>query len=345
MSRTIDEHLLPEPGEDHDRPLGGFGWLLAAACVFNFFVFPCLRAVEGGSRGTLFIGASAVGLFPAQVGALTLWLVWGPGSFLRRLAVHWLAALALFAAWALGIAVAIGGDGPARELPTIWGAVCCALPLVSLAAQLPLWPLRTHLGWRVERCIDEASPDPRLGRSLALPCPPDATRQPLAIRDILTGTVVTAVALAGIRAVAALTDAQQAGGQLDSGYWLGWGLAVLVTAAVSLLGFLPALCLLLRGSEPAPRVGLWLAYVAVAALAIIVVVASIVGGGPDVEPFVGLFCLLASFSLALVVPLLLARSHGWRLVLPGDPPPGIPPLEKVATSTQPCDTRAEHDPS
>jgi hypothetical protein len=339
MSRAIDERLLPQPGEDHERPLGGFGWLLAAACIFNFFVFPCLRAVEGGSRGTLFVGASAVGLFPAQLGALTLWLVWGPGSFLRRLAVHWIAALALFAAWALGIAVAIGGDGPARELPSIWGAVCCSLPIVSLAAQLPLWPLRTHLGWRVDRLREEASADPRLDRSLALPSPPDATRQPLAIRDILTGTVVTAVALAGIRAVAALTDARQAGGQVDPGFWLGWGLAVLIIAAVSLLGFLPALCLLLRGDEPAPRVALWLAYVAVVALVTIVVVAGLVGAGPNAEPFVGLFCLLASFALALVVPLLLARSLGWRLVLPGDPPPA--PLAKVATSTQPCDTRAE----
>src|SRR4030095_7570455 len=143
--------------EDGDRPLGGFGWLLAIGCIFNFFVFPTLRAIERGNDAIVFIGGAALGLFPAQAGVLTLWLVWGRGPFLRRLAVHWLAVLALYVAWALGFAMAFGADAPARELPAIWGAVLCSLPLVSLAAQLPLWPLRTHLGWRVENNLDTSA--------------------------------------------------------------------------------------------------------------------------------------------------------------------------------------------
>ena len=112
MASTIDEHWedsLPDP----ESPLGGLGWLLALACTFNFFVFPCLRAIEGGNDAIVFLGGAAVGMFPAQLGALTLWLVWGPGPFLRRLAIHWLGGLALFAAWALGMAIAFGADAPA----------------------------------------------------------------------------------------------------------------------------------------------------------------------------------------------------------------------------------------
>jgi hypothetical protein len=46
--------------------------------------------------------------------------------------------------------------------------------------------------------------------------------------------------------------------------------------------------------------------------------ASLGGGGPIAELFVGLVCLLSSFALGLAVPLLLVRARGWRLILPGD---------------------------
>ena len=335
MSTLPSKPIVDFPSED-ERLLGGWGWLLAAMCLFNFFVFPFLRATGGGGRGVFFLGALAVGLFPAQLGALTLWLVWGPGPLAARLARHWLAVLALYAAWALGAGITLS-DGPPNAVPSVWGAVLCSLPLVSLASQLPLWPLRTHLGWRVERVV----------RSPGEPQAESSTKEPLLIRDILIGTAATAVALTGIRVVAAIVDAQQPGGQVPPGWWFGWGVGVLIFAAISLLGFLPATWLLLRGSEPAPRLALWLGYVAVAAMIIVAVIASISGGRADAEPFVGLLCLAASFAGALAVPLLLARSHGWRLVLPGDPPiqpPGEPPArrrwpgtESVATRPGTCD--------
>jgi len=318
MSSTFDEQEQWQP-EGSERLLGGFGWLLALAAVFNFLLFPMLRAMESGDGAIVLFGAAAVGLFPAQAGTLTLWLVWGPGSFVRRLAIHWLAALALFTAWAMGIAIAFGSDGPAQELPRVWGTVLCSLPLVSLAGQLPLWLLRTHLGWRVERLEGEAQREPRLGGSLALPHGPlPPARQPLSIRDILLGTVVTAVTLAGVRLVAAMVDADRGMGQLDAGYWLAWGIAVLIIAAISLLGFLPALWLLLRHRDTGQAMGLWLGYAAVACFVMLVFMASLFGGGPSPEPFVGLVCLLSSFALGLAVPLLLVRARGWRLILPGD---------------------------
>lgn len=309
---------------------------MAAMCVVNFFMLPFIRAVDGGGPGMLFLVAPALGLFPAQLGALTLWLVWGPGPLVARLARHWLAALALFTAWAMGAGIALS-DGPTGVVPSALGAVLCSLPLVSLAAQLPLWPLRTHAGWRVEQIVESSIRHE--------PGPPAS--QPLAIRDILIGTAATAIALAGIRVVAAITDARQAGGQMEPTYWLAWGIAVLLIAALSLTGFLPATWLLLRGAEPAPRLGLWLAYVGVATLAIIVVIGAIAGAGPDAEPLVGLVCVAGGFALALSVPLLLARSQGWRLVLPSDPPssspadrlePRVVPLtERVAPGTSACD--------
>jgi len=239
--------------------------------------------------------------------------------------MHWLAALALFVAWALGFAIAFASEATPPQIPVLWGAVLCSLPLVGLAGQLPLWPLRTHLGWRVENRAWKGSGvfgGQRVSKmeTLSPPKTPDPARLPLSIRDILLGTVVTAVTLAGVRLVAAIVDAER-GMQLDAGYWLGWGMAVLIIATVSLLAFLPALWLLLRHRDTGQAMGLWLGYAGVACFVMLAIMASLLRGGPGPEPFVGLVCLMSSFALGLAVPLLLVRARGWRLILPGDEQP------------------------
>jgi hypothetical protein len=295
--------------------------LAVVVAAFNVASFPLLRGTVGPSGGDLVIVGLVLGVFPAQVGALTLWLVFGSGPFLLRLAAHWGIAFGLFAAWALGCAAAMA-DGPTRELPEVLSAVVCSLPLVSLAAQLPLWPLRTHLGWRVELPNDEKGSGVLGGERLSnmeKPCPPKTpgplAPDPLTIRDILVGTVVTAVAVAGLRIFPQIWGR---GEYFWEGYWMAWAIGAGVIALVSLLALLPAITMLLRIRDTAGASLAWLGYVATAGFVTVVAIGLIARAGPPPEFIVGLICVFTSFALTLGLPLWIVRAHGWRLVMPRD---------------------------
>ena len=133
---------------------GIVGLLLGGTALFNFMILPIVRGVESGRNeaAMIFFVATAVGVYAGELALLTLGLVFGPGAFLPRLAVHWVVALGLYVAWALGFAAAIASESvPAGGIPMVWRIALCGLPLVSLAAQLPLWPLRIYFGWRIEQ--------------------------------------------------------------------------------------------------------------------------------------------------------------------------------------------------
>jgi hypothetical protein len=264
--------------------------LAIVVAVFNVASFPVLRGTAGPGGGIMLVGL-VLGVFPAQLGTLTLWLVFGSGPFLLRLAVHWGVVAGLFAAWALGCAAALA-DGPTRDVHMFLTAIACGLPLVSLAAQLPLWPLRTHLGWRVEHNID-----------------PRATEDSLTIRDILVGTVVTAVAVAGVRIFPQIWGPEE---QL-SDYWLAWAIGAGAVALVSVVALVPALTMLLMIRDTTGATLAWLAYVASAGFVTVVAIGLIAQLGPPPEVIVGLICVFTSFALTLGLPLWMVRAQGWRL--------------------------------
>jgi hypothetical protein len=165
--------------------------LALAAAVFNALAASLMGLAEnisGGDRGAmLFFGPLIVGVLCGEVGAMACWLVWGEGSFLRRLAVHWGIGLAISLCLLCGFLLVFAFTDYVWEFRRIFYAAAgfgCVLPTASLSAQLPLWPSRTHFGWRVARTErDETS----------------GNRQPLSIRDILTGTAVVAVSLGLVR--------------------------------------------------------------------------------------------------------------------------------------------------
>lgn len=295
-----DDVAVPAGTAPAEWDLKSAALLLAVfVAVFNVASLPLLRGIAGPGGHSIMLVGLVVGVFPAQLGALTLWLVFGSGPFLLRLAVHWGVAAGLFAAWALGCAAALA-DGPARELPMILTAVACALPVVSLAAQLPLWPLRTHLGWRVELPADAAS-----GSGAGGP-------KPLTIRDILLGTVVTALAVAALRVYPHLWP-----GPADyrDNYWIAWAIAAGVIVLISVLALIPALTMLLLIRDTAGATMAWLGYAAAAGFITLVAIGLFARMGPPPEAVAGLVGVFTSFALTLGLPLWIVRAHGWRLVV------------------------------
>ena len=275
------------------------GVMVGAAVVFNFVILPMVR-VAGESRAEpaiIFFVSLAIGVYAAELAILTLGLVWGPGSFLRRLLVHWAIVFGLYVAWALGFAAGFGSQTRATELPQIWGTMLCVLPLVSLAAQLPLWPLRIYFGWRIER--QPVAPGPN-------------AHSPLLIRDLMAGTVITSVSLASLRLMPA--EARGDGNML----WIGGAIAFASVLGISVFSLLPASLFLLRLHSAAAAAGAWFGYTAVALVATLVVVSSLMGSGPPGEALAAFLVVFYSFAGALSLPLFIARARGYRLRFPRD---------------------------
>jgi hypothetical protein len=151
--------------------------LLGLAALFalvNLSIFPLIEAFDDDA---LFIICGCVGVMLAEGFVLAVWLVWGGGSFLKRFVLHWAAVLLLGAIWLVGAIAAEGvRDGDIRDALEV---IPFSLPLASLTIQLPLWIVRLYFGWRL---VDE--------------CADAAPIRPLAIRDLMIGTVVAALSLA-----------------------------------------------------------------------------------------------------------------------------------------------------
>jgi len=133
-----------------------------------------LWMTDAGSAIGLFLGIVA-----AQLGLLAVWAVLGPQRWIVRLPVTLVYAVLLYTMLIMGFAVA---QPPPRDA---WPQIAKSylfLPLVLLAAQLPLWILRIATGCRIVRA------DPENGlRSTG-------SRQ-FQLRDLFGAMTVLAVAL------------------------------------------------------------------------------------------------------------------------------------------------------
>jgi hypothetical protein len=295
-SRTrpvLGEQPIEAPPDD--RSLAWVG-LLTTAGVFNFLFVPMMRGADGAWP----LVAIGTGVFAAELGLATLWLVWGPGSFGLRLVAHWAAAIGLYCCFAVGVVLALADQVPAQHLPPILFAILCGMPAVSLAAQLPLWPLRTHLGWRIER-QPENSPAEHIIHSLS-------------IRDMIFATVVTSLSLACLRFIAMLPNTA------DAWFWPTWGIAVAIIAVVSTLSLLPATLIVFRirdKSAAAAALGGYALVAWVCTCIILSATAAAAGGGAaPAEFYLAILACYGSFAFTLGLPLLVLASRGYRLTFP-----------------------------
>jgi hypothetical protein len=250
---------------------------------------PVLTVAPGGwPNPALPILLAIVGCVLAQGCLLAAWLAWSDQPFWQRFRWHWIVAAILYLVWAAGLAVS-----HASQFAVASSAVALSVPLVSIAAQTPLWIARQAFGWRLIRgdANEEAGP------------------APLSIRDLLTATLVVALALALDR-LAPSPDGKER------------GLIPLITfvmaSAVSTITLLPAAPLLLR-IQPFQRgllfAGLYAAFW-LGLLRLVVLVAPYSGLfrlPPHPIP-TGVGCLILSFAATVMLAAAAARSRGYRLV-------------------------------
>jgi len=272
-------------------PSIGAAWLIVPCLACNFLMVPVFLTINGPSGAVVApIALGILGCVLAQGNLLAAWLAWSEGPFLWRLLTHWKIAVGLYLVWLVGLGLALVGG---RVPPIIAATVALGVPLVSIAAQLPLWVARQWFGWRLVREQAEA----------AHPVEP-----PLAIRDLMLATLVVAVSLA----LARLAPSPDAGSM-----WPIWGVAFVVASVISSLALLPAGALLMRMrpfSRGLASSGLYAA-AWIALPWIIVGVLRITGSVmlPPLAIFVGLSSLMCTFAATLILTAVIAKGRGYRL--------------------------------
>ena len=231
---------------------------------------------------------ATVGCTLAQGCLLAAWLAWGYQPFWQRLLRHWIVAAILYLVWVAGLA--LFQPNQFRQLSMMVGL---SVPLMSIAAQLPLWIARQMFGWRLIRGEEN-----------------DGTRHaPLSIRDLMTATVVVALALALAR-LAPSPDGKPIG--------MLWVVMFGAAITVSTMTLLPLGPLLMR----TPRFGRGVLFACLYAafwtgLPWLIVLAAWGRGlfpPPPLAVLIGLSCLILSFAATVILAAAAARSRGHRLI-------------------------------
>lgn len=268
-------------------------WLaLGASSALCDFLFMPIAASIGGPpfRWRAVFAMALIGCTLAQGTLLAVGLVWSSGSFPRRLAMHWGAAIGLYLCWVIGFSLV--GD---REFREVAGMVSLLVPTVSLAAQLPHWIVRHFFGWRLVHENEQAG----------------LRDEPLTIRDLLVSTIVVAVTFGISRLGPHVAPGM-------NGFWILIFIMMAVAGTISTIAMLPAGLLLMRTKDF--RRGL--KWGGVYSLALVSVVWIVVGIVWWFEPallvpyqfYVGLSALMLSFGGTLMMTAAAARATGYRLV-------------------------------
>jgi len=172
-------------------------------------------------------------------------------------------------------------------------AVACVLPAVSLSVQIPLWPFRTHLGWRVNAREEAAA----------------KSNQALSILDILVGTAIVAVSLGLIRFVPGTEQNEFQNYMMVQVMVSGLGLTL-----ISFVMLIPAMMLLLRTWHLGAGAGMYFGGVVLSVGGLIAVPSIIYGRWP--MPAEAIFAMVwgsVVFAATVAAPLFVWRVCGYRL--------------------------------
>jgi len=283
------------PLSDNPNRRLALGWVIALCLATDFFIAPIINSLSGPpSVWVMGLVFSLVGCILAQGNVLAAWLAWGDKPFLRRLAIHWEIAATLYCLWLAGMGLAMRDD---HEFFEIVLTVMLALPLVSLAAQLPPWITRYLFGWRLVRAAAEGY---------------EGTDLPLKIRDLFLATLLVGASLAPARIVPPMPV------ERASERWAVWGVAFTVASVISTIGMLPAGAILLHGRSL--RRGLIFGSLYAAGLVSLLWIIEMIlaryprGAGPPPQLYVGVTGLMLGYAGTLMSIAVVARLYGYRLV-------------------------------
>jgi len=238
------------------------------------------------------LALAALGSILAHGCLLAAWLAWGDLPFGRRLLQHWIVAGVLCVVWLVGLVTSVRG----RETPQVAFTVAMTVPIISLAAQLPLWIARQLFGWRLVRITGNQSP----GRD-----------SPWTIRDLLSATLIVAVSFAIARVSPAAIEAP--------GFKVVWLIGSAVACIVCAATILPAAIFLLRMQRHARGVKYAWTYAVVAILLEWLVITLVRWQGltnlPPYFIFIGMSCLIFSYAATTLLAAKAARELGYRLAI------------------------------
>jgi hypothetical protein len=281
---------MPPVSEDR-RSNALLGLLIVLCLACDFLMVPILSSMLGPGPPRmpgfpLFL--AIVGCVLAQGNLLAAWLAWCEGPFFTRLTRHWIVAAILYLVWAAGLA--LSQFGQFAEASSVVGLT---VPLVSIAAQTPLWIARQTFGWRLIRGEEKN----------------DTSPAPLSIRDLMTATVLVALSLALAR-LARSPDDKELG--------FVWIVMFVMTSTISTIALLPAGALLLRTRQFHRGIlftGLYAAFwVGLLWLVVLVGWARGLFPPPPVAFLVGVSCLILSFVGTVMLAAAAVRARGYRLV-------------------------------
>jgi hypothetical protein len=269
--------------------------LTALFASANFAILPLMEAFNQSDWGAVWAFICA-GLIAAQGGALPFYLVFGRGPFHSRLIVFWASATAFYMCWGAGALTHLALKIYQSNYDDQIRFVGLSLPLVALACQLPLWPLRLYFGWSLVKLDSKSAGD---------------ANRPLGIRDFLIGTAVVAVAIA---------VAREAPKRMGDDFWIGWIIFAASVAGTSLLSVVPAMLFMLR--RQSFRRGAVMMFIYTVGAAVVTLVVSAVFDASvrrqlsslrTILQFSGGLLAFLSFAAGLSGAMLAARSLGYRL--------------------------------
>lgn len=286
-----------ETDERIPRPAGWPHWLplLIVAAVFgvaDFAVAPLMKQFSARDVGALLVFA-CLGMIPAQFAILSIALVFGEGKFWVRLAAHWCLSLLLGLCWAGGFLASMRYGVQEHHLHEVLRGLC-ALPVIALATQLPLWPIRCVFGSRLIRRADGAEEGTK-----------DAK---LTIADLFAATAVVAVSLGAARG-APLPDHLRTNPQ---NYWTAMGLISVAAAGLSLISIPVVLWFFAKALSLVLAWFLTFVYGLAYWILLMLLVATGVFGLPFLEPMqmLDLMVWILSYALGIAAALTPLRDSG-----------------------------------
>lgn len=261
--------------------------LLIVVCVAgDFFMMPIMEVLRPIPTLAFPLLMASIGCVLAQGCLLAAWLAWSDQPLWERLLQHWTVAAILYLVWVAGLAV-----GLPQQFTMASAMVGLAVPLVSIAAQLPLWFARQTFGWRLIH--GDAG---------------DAGARPLSIRDLMLATALVAVALAPARWV------PSPDGKAMTVPGIVAFLAASIISAIALLPAGPLLLRTRRFSHGVLLAGLYAAFWM--ALPWVVVLIGRTRGlfSPPWQVLAGISCVVLAFAATVILAAATARARGYRLV-------------------------------
>ena len=270
------------------QPVVFLGLLAFVGMTCDFLMVPVLGMVPVWPIPGVPLFLGIVGCVLAQGCLLAAWIAWGDQPFWQRFTRHWTVAAILYLVWLAGLTV-LHPD----EFAQVSSFVGLSLPLVSIAAQTPLWIVRQVFGWRLIRS-DLST---------------DAGPAPLSIRDLMLSTAMVALALAPAR-LAPSPDGKEFGNI--------WIIMFVMASAISTITLMPASALLLRTRQLQRGVLFTALYAAfwLGLLWVVILVALNTGlfHVPPLAVVLGASCLIISFAATVISAAAAARTCGYRLV-------------------------------